>query len=124
MTKNLLTLLIICSLSCNKDDGAAPKYDPPPTVTDIQASTETVNGVTYPKFIITLNVPDTAATEVFTLHHAGTTIPCAIANPKTGTYSIVDIYNPYPVATPRKTYHHSFIMEDKSSISHSIYTIN
>lgn len=124
MTRLLLTSLIIIALSCNKDDAPPAKYNPPPTVMDIQTSTEVINGKTYPKFSITLNVPDTAATEVFTLYYKSSTAPCTILKPKSATYTIIDTFNPYPLTGNKKEYNTFFVMEDNSTIISSTYTVN
>lgn len=123
MKKILPLLLTITILSCNKNTDTKPKYDPAPSVSNIQSTTETTNGVTRPKFTITLAVPDTAATKVFILFYKGSSIPCAIPNPKTGTYTIIDTYNTYPLSGDKKNYTSAFVMADNSTIGNSSFTI-
>jgi hypothetical protein len=123
--KYLFTLLIVSFLSCNKSNDSKPKYDPPPTVTNVQASTDVAGGITRPKFTITLNVPDTAATRQFTLFvQPAFSIPLIILNPKSGTYTLVDTGNPYPLQSGKNTYSSFFLMADNSSIYNSTFTIN
>lgn len=122
--KYLLTILIVSTLSCKKNNDSKPKYDPAPSVTNIAISSELVNGVAHPKFTITLNVPDTAAVINFLVYTKLTfSIPCTILKPKTGTYTIIDSYNSFPPAGDKKTYTSSFIMADNSSLYNSTFEV-
>lgn len=123
--KYLLTIMIISLLSCKKDSEQVIKYDPPPTVTNIAVSSEVVNGVSRPKFTITLSVPDTASVVNFYIYTKNTySIPCAVLKPKSGTYTVIDLYNSYPPVGLKKTYVSSFLMSDNSSLYNSTFDVN
>lgn len=123
--KYLLTILIISALSCKKDNDSKPKYYPPPTVTNVIATTEVVGGITRPKFTITLNVPDNAVTKQYLLFvKPAFSIPMLLLNPKSGTYTFTDPYNTYPLQPGKNIYTSAFIMEDNTAIYNSTFTIN
>ena len=115
--------LISIMFSCKKDNGTSAKYDPPPSVTNIQVSSQSTNGVAHPKFTITLNIPDTSAVKSFSVYPKNGWIPSVIQNPKSGTYVLVDIYNSYPAASNLNTYVSSFLMADNSSIYNSTFDV-
>lgn len=122
-----LTLLTLTSifLSCSKKDDAKPKHDPPPSVVNITATTDVLNGITRPKFTITLNVPDTSATQLFMLSVTKKfSPPVTIIKPKSGTYTIVDTYNVYPLQPDYKDYTPFFLMSDNTAIYNSSIQIN
>lgn len=117
--KYLSLLLIISFLSCDKDNDPVKPVIDPPTVTNVLVSSETISGVAYTKFTITLNVPDTAA--VASLHHyQNVNFPSTptgiINNPKSGAYEIVDKTVKYPPTTPLK-YFAFFAMKDGSFVN-------
>lgn len=125
MKRILPIALIITFLSCKKDNNSAPKYDPPPTISNIQVSSETVNGITHPKITFTLTIPDTAVVKIFSLFVKSTfSVPSGILKPKSGTYTITDIYNNYPAPTNMKTYTSMFVMADNSAIYNSSFDVN
>lgn len=116
----LLLLLILSILSCDKDnDTVKPQVDPP-TVVNVVASSEMVNGTNRPKFTITLNVPDSMAVATLNLYQ-NARFPISqsgvINNPKSGVYTVIDNTQTYPPATAVK-YFAYFTMKDFSFLSY------
>lgn len=124
MKKIFVATLLISALSCKKNNDT-PGLTNSPTVTSVSASTAVTGSVTHPKFTITLNVPDTNAVAGFYLYlKQGFGIPAAILKPKSGTYTIIDIYNSYPLQPGKTEYTSSFLLTDNSSVYNSSFTIN
>jgi hypothetical protein len=115
--------LLIFSLSCKKNH-EAPGPTNPPTVTSISASTAVTGSVTHPQFTITLNIPDTNVVAGFYIYLKAGGIPAAILRPKTGTYTLIDFYNSYPLLPGKTEYISSFLMTDNSSVYNATFTIN
>lgn len=112
--------MIISALSCKKDNVQGTKYDPPPTVTKIETSSEVVNGTAHPKFTITLNVPDTskvAQLEVYQNAKFPVTKSGLVLKPKSGQYVIIDSNATYPPASIIKCFAF-FTMKDFSYVSY------
>lgn len=124
--KYLLTLMIICALSCKKDSVNDTVTATPPTVTKVETSSEVISGVAHPKFTITLNVPDTAAVlqlelfqnAKFPIYQSG-----KVVSPKSMQYTIIDMGATYPPVAPVK-YFAFFTMKDYSYVSYYTFNVN
>lgn len=112
--------MVVCALACNKSNDSNPKYDPAPTITSYSVGTDVANGITRPKFTVTLTIPDTLAVKEFVLGVGPTfSIPLVILSPKSGTYTLIDPNNVYPLQPGRKTYTPFFVMADNTSLYNS-----
>lgn len=128
--------MIICMLSCNKDDAPAKPVSDPPSIVSITTSTPYMQIVTSPqrvdtfyrpKFLVTLNVPDSNAVTKLSLFVKASFPyypPAEISNPKSGTYTIIDMNNTYPASGNRKTYFSVFTMKDFSYITNASFDSN
>ena len=126
--------MIVCVLSCNKNNDSKPKYDPPPTITNINFSTATSGTVSHPQFTVTLNIPDTISVKQFILFNKTLSIPgepynpsylpMVIVNPKSGTYVLIDVYNVSPFHPGKNVYTSIFLMNDNSTINNSEFGFN
>lgn len=129
-----LLTLTIALWSCSKNNDSKPKYEPAPAVSNITFSTITTGSVGHPQFTVTLNIPDTLAVKTFILFNKTLSIPgdpynpsnlpMVIANPKSGTYVLIDLYNVSPFHPGKNTYTSAFIMNDNSTINNSEFGFN
>lgn len=118
--KYLLTIMIISLLSCGKDSVKDDANMPVPTVTKLEVSAETINGVARPKFTITLNVPDPGATTQLEVYQ-NAKFPAAksgrIVSPTSGQYIVIDSSATYPPSATVK-YFAFFTMKNYSYVSY------
>lgn len=118
--KYLLTIMIFSLLSCGKDNDTGKPQNDPPTVVNVVASSEMVNGTARPKFTITLNVPDSVAVASMSLFQ-NARFPVSqsgiINNPKSGIYTIIDNTQTYPPSAQVK-YFAYFTMKNYSYVSY------
>lgn len=131
-----LTLLTLTTAlwSCSKNNDSKPKYDPAPTITNINFSTAATGSVIHPQFTVTLNIPDSLLVKQFLLFNKTISIPgdpynpsnlpMVILNPKSGTYTLMDTYNISPFHPGKNTYTSAFIMSDNSIIYNSEFSYN
>lgn len=123
--KYLLTALIVLVLSCNKDDDNETQPAALPTVTSITTSSEVINGVSRPKFTITLNVPDVESVTQLELYQ-NSNFPNSkagkVVNPTSSTYSIIDSSAKYPPTSPVK-YFAFFTMKNYSYVSYYSFEV-
>jgi hypothetical protein len=118
--KYLLTIMIISLLSCGKDSVNDTVSDTPPTVTKLEVSSETINGIARPKFTITLDVPDASTvTQLDVFQNAK--FPAArsgrIVSPASGQYIVIDSSATYPPSATVK-YFAFFTMKNFSYVSY------
>ncbi len=116
----LLTIMIISALlSCKKDKDEKPVM-PAPAVSNVEISSELVNGTARPKFTITLTVPDTSKVASLYLYQ-NANFPAAYAglvkSPKAGQYIIIDNGASYPPTSPIK-YFAFFAMKDFNNVGY------
>jgi hypothetical protein len=116
----LLTILIFSLLSCDKDSVSENTNGPLPTVTKLEVSAETINGVARPKFTITLDVPDAAAVSRLEIYQ-NARFPVAksgnITAPNSGQYTVIDSSSVYPPSAAVK-YFAFFTMKNYSYVSY------
>lgn len=114
--KYLLTVLIISALSCKKDDVQSTQIIALPSVTNITTSSEVINGVARPKFIITLNVPDPGIVYQMDIYQ-NAKFPISksgrVPNPTSTQYVVIDSNATYPPSAPVK-YFAYFTMKNYS----------
>jgi hypothetical protein len=121
----LLTIMIISLLSCKKDSVNDTPLATPPTVTKVEVSSEAINGVSRPKFTITLDVPDPANVvqlDVFQSANFPASKSGRIVTPKTGQYIVIDSNATYPPSTTVK-YFAFFTMKDYSYVSYYSFEV-
>lgn len=112
--------MIISALSCKKDSVNNTTSDNLPTVTKVDVSSETINGVARPKFTITLNVPDSSTVnqlEVYQNANFPILKSGRIVTPNTGQYIVIDSNAAYPPSSTIK-YFAFFTMKNFSYVSY------
>lgn len=116
----LLTIMIFSLLSCDKDSVTNDANGLLPTVTKLEVSAETINGVARPKFTITLDVPDASSVSKLEIYQ-NAKFPVAksgnIAAPNSGQYVVIDSSAVYPPSTAVK-YFAFFTMKNYSYVSY------
>lgn len=124
--KYLLTLMIICALSCKKDSVNNTVTLTPPTVTKLEVSSEMINGTARPKFTITLNVPDASNVnqlEIFQNAKFPVQRSGRILSPTSTQYVVIDSSATYPPTATVK-YFAFFTMKDYSYVSYYPFNVN
>jgi hypothetical protein len=123
--KYLLTIMIISCLSCKKDSVNDTTSANLPTVTKVDVTSETINGVARPKFTITLNVPDASTVSQLEVYQ-NVKFPISksgrITAPNSGQYVIIDSNATYPPSITVK-YFAYFTMKDYSYVSYSPFDV-
>jgi hypothetical protein len=112
--------MIISLLSCKKDSVNDTASGPLPTVTKVEVSSETINGVARPRFTITLDVPDVSTVnqlEVYQNAKFPVLKSGRIAAPNTGQYIVIDSSAAYPPPSTVK-YFAFFTMKNYSYVSY------
>jgi hypothetical protein len=133
----LLTILLFTFIACKKDKDDPKPTPEPPTITKINVlpplmivtrNSQGKNDTVYrPKIEVTLNVPDESAVSKLSFFVKASFpyyTPTEIVEPKTGTYTIVDMNNTYPAIGSNRIYFSVFAMKNFTYVTNSDFSIN